>query len=168
MNPFVGGMEVTMNPLAGAGDAGMEVTMNLELINYYLQDDRLLCIDKTLLRYEPIQISKCLGAEYYDNVKHLIWDWKEIPFEEIPVDFVFPRALKQLTCKDSFDILILKHSHKINHKEVDLRALPIIHLTFPPLNEEVNLEGLPLTHLTPLTLEYSQPRIDKRLIRLLG
>ena len=50
----------------------------MELINYYLQDDKLLCISNTLLRYKPVKISKCIEKDYYDNVVHLIWDFNEI------------------------------------------------------------------------------------------
>ena len=123
----------------------------MELINYYLQDDRLLCIDKTLLRYEPIQISKCLGAKYYDNVVHLIWD-----LEEIPVDFVFPRVLKRLTFHDNFN------------NEVNLEGLPLTHLTFGYyFNQKISNIPESLIEIN-LPEAYSQPIIDKHLRRLLG
>ena len=64
----------------------------MESINFYLQNDVLLCIDNNLIRYKPIKVSECIGKDYYDNVVHLLWD-----LDEIPEDFKFPQSFSRIT-----------------------------------------------------------------------
>ena len=117
---------------------------NLELVNYYLQNDKLLCLDKNLLRYKPQKLSECIGKDYYDNVVDLT-----INLQELPDGFVYPKALRKLYFGSYFN------------QEVDLSKLEnltYLHLGYM-FNQELDLSNL--VNLTYLNLgNYFNKEID--------
>ena len=118
----------------------------MDLINYFLQDDKILFLDNNLYRYRPICLSSSYDKFYYDNIMDLIVD-----VEKLPRDFRFPKALRKITFKTKFNQEVdLSNLNKITHliwkcnKKVNLSNLSnLTNLTFGwYFNQEVDLSNL--------------------------